>query len=253
VKALLYIPLLTILSCNSQTRQTDPKPTTDSPNHASATKSIDNSKHHTTKDTLFITIEPGDTLKYSKEEFNNIVDTHPELFRPDLEDPDPTYYYSADKKGFNSETGQDEYYVLYAHFLKQSNGINEFAERRKKLIAIYKNINSLFQRFEHGGTYFGHQSSRILGYAEYSVYLYAHFQRYFYKAYGITKQKDIYIKSLRQLIDDESGVDFEILEKEKVKRNKELNETVDKIDQAITDNFYLKRAQKFQYEHYQYN
>jgi hypothetical protein len=111
--------------------------------------------------------------------------------------------------------GQDEYYVLYAHFLKQRNGIDEFAERRKKLIAIYKNINSLFQHFEHGGTYFGHQSLRTLGYAEYSVYLYKHFEDYFSKAYGIAKQKDIYIKSLRQLIDDESSVDFEILGKEK--------------------------------------
>jgi hypothetical protein len=39
-------------------------------------------------------------------------------------------------------------------------------------------------------------------------------------------------------------------EKRKIKRNKELNETVDKIDQAITDNFYLKRTQEFQYKHY---
>ncbi|MBL0153394.1 MAG: hypothetical protein IPP93_07885 [Chitinophagaceae bacterium] len=62
--------------------------------------------------------------------------------------------------------------------------------------------------FEYGGTYFTHQWGRILGYAEYSVYLLPKKASDIRKSYDITKQKELYIKSLRQLIDDESKIDF---------------------------------------------
>lgn len=72
------------------------------------------------------------------------------------------------------------------------------------------------------------------------------------KTYDITKQKEFYIKSLRQLIEDESKIDFETLGQEKIARNKNLNAIVDELDKLITDNFYLRRAQEFQYGHYEY-
>ena len=74
----------------------------------------------------------------------------------------------------------------------------------------------------------------------------------FNKSYAITKQKELYIKSLRQLIKDESTIDFITLGKDKEIRNKELNEIVDKLEELITDNFYLRRAQEFQHSHYEY-
>jgi hypothetical protein len=101
-------------------------------------------------------------------------------------------------------------------------------------------------------TYFGHQQSRILGYTEYSIYLYRQNEKYIFKKYDIAKQKEFYIKSLRQLIKDESEIDFNTLGQEKLKRNQELNKIVDDIDKAITDNYYLRRAQEFHYEHYEY-
>lgn len=252
VKTLYYILLLTALSCNSPTKREDTKADSDTSIHSSQTAQVNKSKYYTTKDTLLITTETGDTLKYSKEEFNTIIDNHPELYSDSRQDPDPTYYCDADKKGFSSESGQDEYYVLYAYFLKQKNGIGKYAERRNKLIDIYSNINSLFERLQYGGTYFGHRATRILGYAEYSVYLYNYYENNLSKTYDISKQKDLYIKSLRQLIEDESKIDNETLGEEKLERNKELNTIVDKIDKAIIDNFYLRRAQEFQYGHYQY-
>lgn len=252
MKTLYYITILTVLRCSGPTNQADKKVHSDTPNNSLQTTQVDKSKYYTNEDNLLITSETGDTLKYGREEFNAIVDNHPELYSDNTQDPDVTYYCNADKKGFGSEVGQDEYYMLYAYFLKEKNGVEKYAEHRDKLIDIYSNINSLFGQLQYGGTYFGHQASRILGYAEYSVYLYKYYENNLTKTYDINKQKYLYIKSLRQLIDDESKIDNETLGQEKIKRNKELNSVVDKIDRAITDNFYLRRAQEFQYEHYQY-
>ena len=72
------------------------------------------------------------------------------------------------------------------------------------------------------------------------------------KTYNITKQKELYIKSLRQLIEDENKIDFNTLGQEKIERTKKLNKIVDELDKLITDNFYLRRAQEFQYGHYEY-
>lgn len=141
---------------------------------------------------------------------------------------------------------------MYAYFLKQRNGVTEFAQQRQKLIDIYSNINSLFGHFEYGGTYFGHQSSRILGYAEYSIYLLPKTKDDISKTYNITTQKELYVKSLRQLIEDESKIDFNTLGQEKIERTKKLNKIVDELDKLITDNFYLRRAQEFHYGYYEY-
>ncbi|MFI2741276.1 hypothetical protein ACG2LH_00940 [Zhouia sp. PK063] len=57
---------------------------------------------------------------------------------------------------------------------------------------------------------------------------------------------------MRQLIEDKSKIDFETLEQEKAARNKKFNAIVNELDELITDNFYLRRAQEFQYRHYEY-
>ncbi|MDR2840343.1 MAG: hypothetical protein LBV75_03615 [Paludibacter sp.] len=231
--------ILATLSCSNQSKQTD------------------NSKYYTTQDTVQIITETGLTLEYCKDEFNQIVKNHTEFFDEFTRNPDQVYYclfhcniYNKKNKEFGSETGQDTYYILYAYFLKQKNGIDKYAQQRKKLIEIYSNINSLFGHFQYGGSYFGHQAQRILGYAEYSIYLLSYAENNIEKTYSITKQKDLYIKSLRQLIEDESEIDFETFGKEKTERNKELNRIVDKLDKLITDNFYLKMTQEFHYEYY---
>jgi uncharacterized protein YfeS len=237
-----------MLSCNNQTKHTDTTARHDTTRQVVSARNQDKSKYYTTTDTLMITTETGDTLKYSKDEFNH----HPELNNEYVQDPDQTYYCNSDNEQFGSEAGQDAYYILYAYFLKQKNGIDIYAERRKKLIDIYSNINSLFGYFAYGGTYFGHQQSRILGYVEYSIYLYSQSEKYFAKTYDIVKQKELYIKSLRQLIEDESKIDFNTLVQEKLTRNRELNKIVNNIDKAITENYYLRRAQEFHYRHYEF-
>jgi hypothetical protein len=251
MKTLIYISIVGLLSCNSQTKQADQKQSSDTVTQVEKTNNSDNSKYYTSQDTILIATEIGDTLKYLKAEFNSIVDKHSEFFQTYPENPDQAYYNNNDKEEFGSEVGQDTYYELYAYFLKQKNGIEKYAQQRKKLIDIYSNINSLFGHFEYGGTYFGHQSRRILAYAEYSIYLLPKKKEDTQKTYNITKQKELYIKSIRQLIDDESKIDTNTLGKEKIERINELNKIVDELDSLITDNFYLRRAQDFHYGYYE--
>jgi hypothetical protein len=252
MKNLQYIFILTILGCNNQANQTDKTINADTAQQISATKQTDNSIYYTKQDTLLIATEIGDTLKYGKAEFNDVVDNHPEFFTDFPREPDFEYYCNGDNAEFGSEVGQDTYYALYAYFLKQKNGIDKYAQQRRKLIDIYSNINSLFGRFQYGGTYFGHQGMRILGYAEYSIYLLPKKKEDIEKTYDITKQKELYVKALRQLIEDESKIDFNTLGNDKIERNNELNKIVDELDKLITDAFYLRRAQEFQYRHYEY-
>jgi hypothetical protein len=252
MKTLLSIIIFVLFSCNNQIQQADKVQPTDSVIKSVTPSKIDNSKYYTTEDTISIATETVDTFKFGKEEFNQIVDEHLEFFDKYPSNPDQVYYSVGNHGQFSSEVGQDTYYFLYAYFLKQRNGVEKYNECRNKLIEIYTSINSLFGRFQYGGTYFGHQYPRILGYAEFSVYLYSISKDSFEKTYDIAKQKSLYIRSLRQLIVDESKIDFETLGKDKIARNAELNRIVDTINKLITDNFYLRRAQEFQSVHYEY-
>lgn len=255
---LLYLVLITTISCKRPVKQvvlpgsdmingTDTNNTTvttDTTTTSSPVKPSGKSSYYTSKDSVFIAGGRDGSMPFSKDEFNSMIDKHPELYSDDVRDPDFVYYSSPADIQYSSEVGQDGYYELYAWFLKKRNGDKQYAERRKKLIDIYTNINGLYWQLQRGGTYFGHQYYRIVGYAEYSVHLYKQAEKSLEKDYDISKQKSLYIRSLRQLIQDETPDDSDL--------KKELNSLVNDIDKAITDNFYLRRAQEFQYSHYQY-
>lgn len=251
MKKIIYLLTITIalLSCNQQPKQAVKTVAADT---ALNTKKADRSKYYAREDTVVIATEIGDTLRFAKADFNKIVDEHPEFFQDLTGSPDQVYYRFVNTVDFSSEQGQDVYYALYAYFLKQKNGIGQYAKQRKNLIDIYSGINALFAHFQYGGNYFGHQRMRILGYAEYAVYLLPKQKNEIEKTYDIGKQKELYIKSLRQLITDESKIDFESIGEEKTKRTKKLNGIVDELNHLITDNFYLRRAQEFHYGHYEY-
>ncbi len=211
-----------------------------------------NEKYYTKEDTVYL-IARGDTLEYKKSDYNTIIDNNPELFDESPTDPYVLYDCKTDLMGFGSEAGQDSYFVFYQHFLKQRNGIEEYEAERQILIDIYSKINDLFATLEHGGTYFGHQYFRILGYAEYSVYLYKSNKEDIDKSHSIVKQKELYIKSLYQLIEDRMGIDTDLIDiNEKNIGLKELNKIVNNLDKLITNIFYLRRAQEFQYRFYEY-
>ncbi len=219
------------------------------------------SKYYTTKDTVKITTLNLDTLVFSGAEFNQIIDSLPSLYQEFVVDPDINYNSRTTTKAFlnkdgdiymsfNSEVGQDSYYILYAYFLKQKTGEQKYSTRRTKLTQIYNTINRIFSRLNNGGTYFGHQYRRIIGYTEYSIYWYSQREDFFSKKYNIKTQKEIYLNSIRQLIKDELPDDGDTTGIDRTKKEKELNEMVDTLSTLIDDAFYLKRAQAFQYSYY---
>ncbi|MDE1192164.1 MAG: hypothetical protein PW786_08500 [Arachidicoccus sp.] len=76
-------------------------------------------------------------------------------------------------------------------------------------------------------------SWRIYGYAEYGIYLLSKFQDV---QFDYSKQKELFIQSLKQYITDKVSVDFDI--DDKVKFKNKLFELVNKLDKGI-DNYSL--------------
>ncbi|MCS4303489.1 hypothetical protein [Chryseobacterium sp. BIGb0232] len=223
------------------------------PKNPDTSKRSANSKYYTKLDTVRITTETGDNFKYSKKNFNELIDKHPEFFYDFPENPDKFYFCFGNNAGFGSEAGQDYYYTLYTYFLKQRNGIEKYKEQRRTFIRIFSNINSIFGYIAYGGTYFGHQKKRIPAYAEYLIFLFSLDQE---KAnsqdrYDISKQKKLYIQSLRQIIEEENKIDFETAGQEKTDRIKKMNALVNEMDHLITNSYYLHYAQHFHYQYYQ--
>lgn len=205
-----------------------------------------NSKYYTKLDTVTILSGNGFEIKFDKNKFNKIVDTNPEFFHEFVHSPSTAYRNSG--PDFSSEAGQDTYYTLYAYFLKQRNGIKKNAEYRKKLIGIYSNINSVFDYLAYGGTYFGHQQSRLVADAEYAVYL--NLTDDSPNRYDVSKQKKLYLQSLRQMIDDEVKADKESTDQEKIERIRKMKAFVDELDHLIANLSDLRSAQHFHYEYY---
>jgi hypothetical protein len=257
---ILSILILFLISCSNKSNKKDilEQKNTLEPHievvKSNNSKKTDLSEYHTELDTVQFKTERGDIYKYEKTIYNQIIDKHPEFFKDYPYPPELSYRSNYDFENFSSEVGQDNYYVLYAHFLKKKNGDKKLKKERNKIIEIYTHINSIFQRLQYGGTYFGHQYSRILGFAEYSLYLKPKDNDKFGKTYDISKQKELYIASLRQLIKDESSIDFQTIgEENKLERLQGLNKKIDELEILISDIFYLRRSQEFQYSNYEYH
>ncbi len=244
MKILPCIFLILLISCNKQSEQISKED--------ECKKTIEKEKYYTKEDSIFI-ITKYDTFKYGKSDYNKIIDSNPEFLDEFPEDPYILYDCKVNYMEYGSEVGKDSYFVLYQHFVQQRNGIKEYEHERQTLIDIYSKINDLFATLEYGGTYFGHQYFRILGYAEYSVYLYKSNIEDIDKSHSIVKQKELYIKSLYQLIEDRVEIDTELIDiNEKNIQLKELNKIVNDLDKLITNIFYLRRVQEFQYRFYEY-
>ena len=219
-------------------------------------------KFYTLLDTVVIITQNLDTLSFTKTEFNQIIDNLPSLYNDDLTlQPDINYKCSTmkrssfDKEGnlaweFTSEAGQDAYYILYAYFLKQRNGENAFSVRRTTLNNVYNLINCIFSSINNGGTFFSHQYKRIIAYTEFSIYLYSQNKDYYSNVHDIQAQKKIYLHLLRQIIKDELSEDGGTIGTERQKKEKKIYSMVDRLGKLITDNFYLKSAQAFQFSYY---
>ncbi|GGB67463.1 hypothetical protein GCM10007424_04310 [Flavobacterium suaedae] len=246
----IYLILLVLVSCNK-------------------VKNIDENKDEIIKENdSEVSVKPEikkeiiireDTLRISERVFYKYQQYFDEINDGFIKNPETTYLilsgcciegYEDLRYEFTSEAGQDVYYVLYSHFLKQKNAEEEYKEERENLIKIFQYINSIYGSLNYGGTYFGHQMSRIYGKVEYSVYLYKNNKDVYEKKYKIDKQKKLYIDRLRQLVLDEEKHDFNTLGEEKTKRREELMTIINQLNILITNYFYLKEAQKFEHSNY---
>jgi hypothetical protein len=204
------------------------------------------------KDTVAIQNDYGDTAVFTKGKLRQILKHYPELNRGAL--PPDWAFAKAELEDrefgdqFRSELGQDNYYQLYAYFHKIRHDKKKYQVERETLTNLYNHINYIFHILTHGGTYFGHQDARIEGYVEYDLQSIDQYQ----KEFDISKQKELYINTLKQIINDEITVDADTPESEKPKLKNELLKTVNEIDSLITNYFYLKITQRFQYMYYQY-
>lgn len=246
--------LFMFFSCNQTNHTPEPVQSIESLPKSHNGKVADNAQYYATGEHVTIPLWNGDSLVYTKAEFDSIIDDYPELMSKDTYHPDITYYGLRKKEiRFSSEVGQDEYYVLYAYFLKQKNGDTVYSKRRKTLLLIYEKINDLFRIIQDGGTYFGHQVSRIEGYVEYDIYQHKWNKTEQYQdEKKIAKQKALFIQSLRQIIIDADLQRNDIPKEYRIKRLKNMNRMVDDIANNISDLFYLRNAQSFLYAHYSY-
>lgn len=206
--------------------------------------------HYTTLDTILISSHPERTLKYTEEDFNNLVDAHEEFFREDPLYPDVAYDSRNESADFESEAGQDQYYLLYAHFLKERTGTDKFVDERSNLNEIYSIINSIFQQLQNGGTFFGHLDLRIPAYTEYAVYQLSIEEDEVISLVDFTQQKELYIQSLRLLIADRMTASPNTYGSNNMARKLELERKIDNLGELITDAFYLHRARDFQSLYY---
>ncbi|MGN6638660.1 MAG: hypothetical protein ACTHJ8_07090 [Mucilaginibacter sp.] len=200
-----------------------------------------------------------DTIIFTKRSLAKIVKAIPDFTSRKVWPPDECYARSRnielgtpgtlDYVAFNCEVCADDFYALYAYFLKQRNGDYNYEAERRKLINIYRDINNISGVLHGWGTYFGHENTRILGRAEYAVYLYGHDKQFrtFEERKSISNQKQIYFRSIRQMINDELGKNNDLTEKQKLTQKKELLKTVNELERLIANYFYLKMAQRYQY------
>lgn len=260
MKTLFYLIAITSLSCKNSSGKFVPQSDTII---VAKQHEINKAKFYSTTDSIKIISLTADTLVYSRNDFNEIVDNFPTLSQEIPDHPDISYagsgYFkdiidiNGNKKhiSFGSENGYDRYCILYAYFLKKQDQGVALATRRNNITNIFLKINSILGILDYGGTYYRHQECRINAYAEYAVYLYSKDSIDFNKSYSISKQKKLYIDLLRQKITDKISIDNEAPTKvEKQTRQKDLFTIIDELDKLITDNFYLTAAQEFQFSKY---
>ena len=211
--------------------------------------------YYTTKDSVLLASFEDDMVYVLKNDFNDVVRKHPEFFAEYPTDPERTYAKNSDEQ-FMSEVGQDDYYLYYAYFLRNTNEMynidDDFNHQRNKIMIIYTRLNRIFSLLDGSGPGYMHLYRRTFGEAEYTVSLYAltRDRDDFTVKYDISKQKDLFKQTLQQIVRDRLGSTFDIHETEKPDLKEELFALINDIDSQITDSFYLTQAQQFYYNNY---
>lgn len=257
MKSYLFVVLFycfCLVSCGqNKTENQNTNPIHQEEKEDQTTSQFNPKKYYTKKDSVLLASFEEDMVYVSKEDFNDVVRKHLEFFTEYPTAPERTYAKNSDEQ-FMSEVGQDDYYLYYAYFLRNTNEMykidDDFDHQRNKIMIIYTRLNRIFSLLDGGGPGYMHLYRRTFGEAEYAVYLYALTRKDFTVKYDISKQKDLFKQTLQQIVTDRLENTFDIHETEKPELKKELFALINEIDAQITDAFYLTQAQKFYYSSY---
>ena len=187
-----------------------------------------------------------DTFKFSKEEFKSILENHPEInLHPPLH---PEIAYHNNDKGFNSETGQDVYFTIYAHYLEKNN--RDAEQFRTKLIEVFHKVNGIHGVYKRGGSFFGHQKARITAYAEFDVYSYKN-KKPTTEDFNINKEK--FIERLKINFEKRIVKMVNSTENTKALLLQEINIEISELEKLIDNDIILKAVRDFEQRHYNYD
>ena len=187
-----------------------------------------------------------DTFKFSKEEFKSILENHPEInLHPPLH---PEIAYQNNDKGFNSETGQDVYFTIYAHYLEKNN--RDAEQFRTKLIEVFHKVNGIHGVYKRGGSFFGHQKARITAYAEFDVYSYKN-KKPTTEDFNINKEK--FIERLKINFEKRIVKMVNSTENTKALLLQEINIEISELEKLIDNDIILKAVRDFEQRHYNYD
>ncbi|MCX6148682.1 MAG: hypothetical protein NTW25_15730 [Candidatus Kapabacteria bacterium] len=141
----------------------------------------------TADDTIIVTLNGGAYGKIQKYKGNikRILDSYPEFNFINIVDPDSTYnhrgegsnieYHSLgvinqlDDAFWDGESGKDEYYFLYAYFLRKKINKPEYERYRKLSIENITNAIDIDDIINGAGTGSGHENNRAVAHIEYSI------------------------------------------------------------------------------------
>ncbi|WP_343670563.1 hypothetical protein [Chitinophaga sp.] len=192
-----------------------------------------------------ILIDSAANAVYTENELEDFSKRYPVLIDEISSSPEVAYanlrcHPTQEDAGFNSEAGQDGFYLIYSYFLKKKN-VGQ-GQRRERLLKLYRSINEIYGELAQGGTYFGHQFNRIPAFVEYDLYCLAPADSsLIYK-----NIKSLYIGLFKEEIKNTVSEDNEL----GPATEKKLLKEVDKLALLITDYTDLMLVRKFQYSHY---
>jgi hypothetical protein len=234
-----FAALALLLGCGNQPEKEKTAAAADTPKAKSAAVLPD--------DTVSITIDSSSRDDYKWGQLKSILKAYPALDANPAISPDKAYAQSMAKTNplnatFTSEVGQDNFYGLYTYFLKKKLDTAKYTPETRKLVKIFRNINTVYSNLAQGGTYFIHQDIRIPAYAWYAVYL----NKDANPQTDITAQKAQYLIMLKHLAAMKIAGNAEIPAEQKSGLKKKLSGRINDAGLLITNSFYLKATQDFQ-------
>jgi hypothetical protein len=148
---------------------------------------------------------------------------------------------------------EDVFCLLYAYFLKQRTEAMKYDEQRKRLLELYRAVNSLASSANLGGTVFSHEWASIAGQVEYELYLKKGKLVDMAVSDKFAKDKDEFIRSLSEKVTKlcyENNREFD--EEIRIESVNEMKQDLKSFAQLITNDFYLASVKKWMDERCKY-